>query len=275
MTASNPPTASFPHAHRFQARADDAAGVDRLWAQYTQAPDAQSRAAARALLVQQFERLAYSIANRFAHRPVLGGDHEDLVQVALVGLVKAIDRFDPSTGYQFSTFATPTILGELKRHFRDHTWHLHVPRGLQELVQHVFHARASLSERWGREPTPAEIAAHLGVTEDEVQRALDLDASNMPLSLDREFERPDESRPAVLEQYLGSEDRDLHAAEARVSVGEALERLPLLLQQVIRMRFFMELSQREAGRRLGLSQMRVCRLEHKALELLRCQFQVH
>lgn len=249
-------------------REQDSRIADQLWAEYARTHDPRTRAA----LIQQFERLAYSIANRFAKR---GDENEDLCQVALVGLVKAVDRFDPNTHYRFSTFATPTILGELKRYFRDHSWRVHVPRGMQDLAQQVHRANRVLTERLGRTPTPAELSAHLEVKEEEVRQALALDEANHPLSLDGEFEAADADRPSVLEHCLGTEDHALCDTEDRVSVDQALRRLSAPLREIISLRYLKELSQREVARRLGLSQMQVSRMEKCALEQLRHQFAVH
>ncbi len=257
------------------APSSDTLLADRLWADFAQATDARSREVARRQIIRQFTRLAYSIANRFARREVFGGDHEDLCQVAMIGLVKAVDRFDPGTGYRFTTFAAPTILGEIRRYLRDHSWSLHVPRGLQELLPQVYRATEELREKLDHPPTAAEIAEHLNIREREVQRALDLDASNRPLSLDAVVDGGGCDRPAVLEQCLGAPDQSLSAAESRVSLEQALRLLPPDLQEIIHLRFFAELSQREVAIRLGLSQMGVCRLERKALERLRSQFRVH
>lgn len=249
-------------------REEDTRTANRLWADYAQTHSPRVREA----LVHQFERLAYSIANRFVKD---GGQNEDLFQVALMGLVKAVDRFDPSTNHCFSTFATPTIVGEIKRYFRDHSWNVHVPRGMQELSQKVRRASRELADRLGRTPTALELAARLEVSEEKVEQALALEDANRPLSLDGEIDTVDSDRPSVLEQCLGTEDRALTEAENRLSVNQALRGLSEPLRTVIQMRYLNELSQRECGRRLGLSQMQVNRLEKKALEHLRRQFAVH
>jgi RNA polymerase sigma-B factor len=249
-------------------REEDARNADRLWAHYARTRDPRTREA----IVRQFERLAYSIANRFARK---GLENDDVVQVALMGLVKAVDRFDPSTNYRFSTFATPTILGEIRRYFRDHSWNIHVPRGLQELASRVGRASRELTESLGRNPTPAELAARLEVTEEQVLEALALEEVNRPLSLDGEFESGDSDRSAMLEGSLGMEDARLSHTEHRVSVKQAMNRLSEGLREVIQLRYLGELSQREVARRLGLSQMQVSRLEKRALEQLRAQFAVN
>jgi RNA polymerase sigma-B factor len=248
--------------------AEDTRIADRLWADYARTHDPRTREA----IVHQFERLAYSIANKFARR---GVDNEDLVQVALVGLVKAVDRFDPKTNFRFSTFATPTILGELKRYFRDHSWTLHVPRGTQELAVKVERASRDLSERLGQAPTAAELATHLGVTEEAVVEALNLPEVNHTLSLDRELTPIDGDRPTLLEQYLGREDTGLKETDYRLGLRQALHHLSAQLQEIVQLRYFAELSQRAVARRLGLSQMQVSRMERRALEQLRTHFVVN
>jgi len=248
--------------------AQQAETADYLWAHYARTGDPRTRDA----LVHQFERLAYSIANRYTRR---GTDNEDLFQVAMIGLVKAVDRFDPSTNYRFVTFATPTILGEIRRYFRDHNWSVHVPRGIQELAGRVQRGRSELSERLGRTPTSEELAAHLEVSEEQVKQALGLDEVNHTLSLDGEFESADAGRATVLEQCLGREDRSLNDTEHRVGVQQALHQLPESLREVIRMRYLAELSQREVARRLNLSQMAVSRLEKRGLEELRAHFSLN
>lgn len=246
---------------------EDTLTADRLWAEYARTHNPRTRDA----LVHQFERLAFSIANRFARR---GEDNDDLFQVAMLGLVKAVDRFDPATHHRFTTFATPTILGELRRYFRDHRWGVHVTRGTQELAQQVGRATRELTEALGRTPTAAELARRLDVPEQRINEVLQLPNAHHPLSLDGEFET-DGDGVAVLEHCLGREDRALTSAVDRVSVTEALRGLAEPLREVLRLRYLEDLSQREVARRLGMSQMRVSRMEHRALQLLRAQFAVH
>ncbi len=238
------------------------AGANRLWADYARTGNPATRAA----LVRQFERLAYSLAHRYT-RP--GTANEDLFQVALMGLVKAIDRFDPGTGNRFSSFATPTILGEIRRYFRDNSWSVHVPRGMQELAFRARREARHLAETLGRAPTAAEVAASLEVPEEQAEQALGLDELNHPLSLDGEIDAPGGDRPAVLAQCLGAEDRGLASAEDRVGVGQALSHLDEPLREIIRLRYFADLSQREVARRLGVPPMRVHRMEKRALACLR------
>src|SRR5207244_1533431 len=199
-------------------REEDSRTADRLWAGYARTRDPRTRDA----LVHQFERLAYSIANRFVGR---GTESEDLFQVAMVGLVKAVDRFDPTSSHRFATFATPTILGEIRRHFRDTSWNVHVPRPLQEHALHVRRAEKRLYDELGREPTAMEIAARLELTEEQVVEVLSLEQANRTLSLDGEFENADTDRPSVLASMLGEEDTGLRRSEDRVSIHQALRHL--------------------------------------------------
>lgn len=190
----------------------------------------------------QFQRLAYSIANRFSKR---GLDNEDLVQVAMIGLVKAVDRFDPSTRHRFSTFATPTILGELKRHFRDHGWNVHVPRSMQELSIQVERTRREITERLGRHPSASELAARLDLPEVRINEVVALEETQHLLSLDGVVETGDPDRPSNLEQCLGTDDTGLTDSEYRISVQQALRRLPESLRTVVEQRYLSERSQRK------------------------------
>jgi RNA polymerase sigma-B factor len=249
-------------------RNEDSRIADQLWADYSRTHDPRTRDA----IVHQFERLAYSIANKFARR---GVDNEDLFQVALMGLVKAVDRFDPKTNYRFSTFATPTILGEIKRYFRDHSWVLHVPRGTQELAARVERASRELGKSLGRCPTAAELARHLDTTEELVVEAMNLQEMNRTLSLDGEMNLGEGDRASVLEQCLGQEDTAYNETDHRVGVRQALKYLSEPLREILQLRYLGELSQREVARRLHLSQMQVSRMERRALEQLRGHFVVN
>jgi RNA polymerase sigma-B factor len=250
------------------ARTERSQTADRLWADYARNHDPRTRDA----LVQQFERLAYSIANRYARR---GTDNEDLFQVARMGLVKAVDRFDPTTHYRFSTFATPTIRGEIQRYFRDHSWNVHVPRGMQDTWRQVEAVSRKMTETLGRTPTAEELAAKTELPVERVNEALSLHETNRLLSLDGEIDGDGSDRPTVLESSLGGEDRGLGQVENRVGLRQAMGHLNQGLREIIELRYLQSLSQREVGRRLSLSQMQVCRMERRALEELRSQLTVH
>lgn len=208
--------------------------------------------------------LARSLASRYYHgREPL----EDLVQVACLGLVKAVDRYDPERGVLFSTFATPTILGELRRHFRDSTWALHVPRGLHDAALAVEAARERLSQMAGQTPTTNQLAAETGLSVSLVIEALHLRNANDPLSL--ESDRDGASLPVA--EQLGSEDGSLASAEHRVLLADAMTSLPEHERHVLGLRFFADLTQSQIAGRVGVSQMQISRVLRHALDTLsRC-----
>lgn len=209
--------------------------------------------------------LVKALATRYARR---GEPLDDLVQVATVGLIKAIDRFDPTRGVDLASFATPTILGEIRRHFRDRTWMLHVPRGLQENHRAVNHALQELSGRLGRSPSIAEIASHTGLGTDDVLDAIAVGAAYQPMSLSRPAAGGDEDELPI---DIGHDDEGYDQAEARAVLSNRLETLPEREQRILLMRFAQGLTQSEIAARVGISQMHVSRLITKALDTLRRQ----
>jgi RNA polymerase sigma-B factor len=234
------------------------AGEVRL-ARYHQTCDAHERAA----LVERFMPLARSLAARYRHT---SEPFDDLLQVASIGLLKAIDRYDPARGYAFSSFAVPTILGELRRHLRDHTWSVHVPRDLQELGQRLTPVADELSGELGRAPTIAELAERLGVSEEEVLDAREATAAHSPASLDERVSTEDQA--VTLGELLGGEDEALDNAEDAILLEHYLGHLSPRDQMVLRLRFQKDLKQREIGATLGISQMHVSRLIRQSLEQL-------
>jgi RNA polymerase sigma-B factor len=218
--------------------------------------------AARARLIEAHLGLVEYLARRFGGR---GEPLEDLVQVATIGLVKAVDRFDPDRGVEFTTYATPTIVGELKRHFRDKGWAVRVPRRLQELTLKLGPAIGALSQELHRSPTIAEIASATGATEDEVLEALDSAQAYSLLSLDA---GTGEDGLSYHEQ-VGAVDGALEALEERVSVAPLLRRLPPRERRLLHLRFFKGMTQSQIARELGISQMHVSRLLARTLAQLR------
>jgi len=223
---------------------------------------------ARGALVHRYEPLASSIARHFGGR---GRDSEDLRQVALLGLVEAVDRFDPKAGTRFSTFAVPTIEGELRRYLRDQGNAVHVPRGMQELRQKLGQASAEMTQRLERAPTIQELSSELHVPEESVGAALRLDQLDHPLSLDGDFERPADDEPCQLEECIGADDPALHITEERLGVRQALERIPESHRRVIGMRYLEGRSREQTARRLGLTLSRVEQFEQWGLRELRDQ----
>jgi len=215
-------------------------------------------------LVESHVRLAEFCARRFSYR---GEPYDDLRQVALVGLLKAVERFDPERGVRFTSFATPTIVGELKRHFRDRGWAVHVPRRLQELHLQVGGLVAALSQELARPPTTSELAEQAGVREEEILESMEAASLYRLSSLDLTRVDDDGLEVAVASR-LGVADPELGAVESRVEVLELLEQLPEREQRIVYLRFFEGLTQAEIADRVGLSQMHVSRLLARSLDAL-------
>jgi RNA polymerase sigma-B factor len=201
------------------------------------------------------------MARKFADR---GEPLDDLIQVGTIGLIKAIDRFEISKGFEFSTFATPTIVGEIKRHFRDKTWAIRVPRRLQELGASVTKATTELTQKLDRSPTPKEIAKHLGITVDEVAEALESNAAYSTVSLDV----TSDTSKSIGESF-GALDEALEGVEYRESLKPLLAQLDDREKRILQMRFFDNLSQSQIATELGISQMHVSRILTKVLSHLR------
>jgi RNA polymerase sigma-B factor len=219
----------------------------------------------REWLIERYLPLARHVAARYR-----GGSEpiEDLEQVASLALVKAIDRFDASRGTSFSSYAVPTISGELRRHFRDHTWALRVPRDLQELAVKVGKAEGRLQLELGRAPTAAELADQLDCSVEELLEARDAAGANRMSSLAAPV-TSDEDDGASLADMLGTDDERLEHVERTLAVDSALESLDARGREILRLRFQEELTQAAIGERVGLSQMHVSRLIRQALETLR------
>jgi RNA polymerase sigma-B factor len=214
-------------------------------------------------LVELHLPLAEYLARRFGNR---GEAHEDLVQVATIGLIKAIDRFDPERGVAFSTYATPTIVGEIKRHFRDRGWTIRVPRRLQEMQAVISQAVSDLGQELGRSPTVAELAKRAGLSEEEIIEGLESANAYSPLSLDA----PDPAGEvgAVIEQ-LGDYDDALDAVVDRETVKPLLDALDARSKRILLLRFFKNMTQSQIAEELGISQMHVSRLLSRTLAELR------
>jgi RNA polymerase sigma-B factor len=221
---------------------------------------------ARECLVERYLPLARTLAARYRGR----GDEpfDDLLQVASLGLLKALDRFDPDRGAAFSSFAVPTILGELKRYFRDTGWSAHVPRGALELALRVQESEQVVSSRLGRSPTAVELAQYMEVTVEQVIEGLEAAAAHHAGSLQQAHDELDgESRS--LSDVLGEEDPRIELVDASLTITSAVSRLSEREQLVLQLRFYGELTQSEIAKRIGLSQMQVSRILRSALERLR------
>jgi len=217
--------------------------------------------AIRAALIERHLPLVTFMARKFADR---GEPLDDLIQVGTIGLIKAIDRYDLGRGFEFSTFATPTIVGEIKRHFRDKTWAVRVPRRLQELGAAVNKATTELTQKLDRSPTPKEIAKHLGVTLDEVVEAMESNSAYSTISTDS----GSDEHPSLNESF-GSLDDALEGVEYRESLRPLLAGLDDREKRILQMRFFENQSQGAIAAELGISQMHVSRILNKTLVQLR------
>jgi RNA polymerase sigma-B factor len=223
------------------------------------------RQRARDSLVEQHLPLVEHLARRFRNR---GEPYDDLVQVATIGLIKSVDRFDLGRGVEFSTYATPTIVGEIKRHFRDKGWAVRVPRRLQELRLSMASATSELSQKQGRSPTVSELAAHMKITDEEVLEGLESANAYSTLSLDAgDSGSGDEPMPVA--DTLGSEDEGLEGVEYRESLKPMLEQLPPREKKILMLRFFKNMTQSEIAEEIGISQMHVSRLLARTLAQLR------
>ncbi|MFD8300185.1 SigB/SigF/SigG family RNA polymerase sigma factor [Streptomyces bauhiniae] len=245
---------------------DDAPDTAALFTRLAALPDGPERDALRAELTTAWLPMAHRLAGRFRDR---GENAEDLRQVAALGLVKAIDRYDPERG-AFESYAVPTITGEIKRHFRDRTWALRVPRRVQELRNQVRVARRDLTERPGsRAPSVAGIAGHTGLTEAEVATGLEALDSYSTLSLDAE----PAGEGGTLTDSLGEPDPAYSVVVDREAARRSLSRLPERDRDILYMRFFEDLSQSRIAARLGISQMHVSRLLHHICARVRAETQ--
>jgi RNA polymerase sigma-B factor len=229
-----------------------------LFRRYKQEGDEE----ARDQLIANHLNLVRYLASKFKNR---GEPMEDLVQVGSLGLIKAIDRFDPERGLEFTTFATPTIMGEIKRHFRDKGWSVRVPRRLQELSAKVGQATDELTSELNRTPTVAEIAERLGTTVDEVLEAMESSSAYSSVPLEGGGANDDDDAPSVLDRFA-TEDEDLTSLDDRMVISETIADFSPREQEVIRMRFDDGLTQVEIAERLGISQVQVSRLLHRVLE---------
>ncbi len=225
----------------------------------------QGDQAAREALVRRFMPLARSLARRYDRS---SEPFEDLVQVASLGLLKALDRFDSDLGHPFASFAVPTILGEMRRHFRDAGWSVHVPRGSQERALKVRDAQERLANERGRAPTVNELAEYLELATDEVIDALQAIQAYESLSLDA-------PRPGATDEVtsygdaMGEEDERYELVEMDATVSSVLGHIPQRERLILRMRFVEDLTQTEIAERVGISQMQVSRLLRRSLDQLR------
>jgi RNA polymerase sigma-B factor len=220
---------------------------------------------AREELVLRFMPLARQLASRYRHA---GEPHEDLVQVACVGLLKAVDRYEPERGGGFTRYAVPTMLGELKRHFRDKGWSVHVPRATQELVLKVSDAFGALPAKLGRSPRPRDLAVAVGAPIEDVLEAMEAATAYEAASLDAPRAGGDDGGEWTHGDALGAEERGYELVEIGETLRGTLEALPSRERMILRLRFEHDLTQAEIADRIGVSQMHVSRLLRRSLDRL-------
>jgi len=242
----------------FEQLADETLLLDRYHSQHDPA--------VREELVKRFMPLAISLANRYSGGPE---PTEDLHQVASLGLVKAIEGFDPTLGYTFAGYAAPTILGELKRHFRDRGRQIHLPRGLQERIALVQQGVDELPTKLGRAPSAADVAEHVGLSLEDVLEAMEAASARRPYSLDATVGLDEGAAPLV--DTIGDDDPAYEAIEYGEAIARTLELLPERERLILNLRFVEDLTQSEIAEQIGVSQMHVSRLLRGALDALREQ----
>lgn len=234
-------------------------GEEILFSRYARTRDPQLRDR----LVTSHERLVRYLAGKFATR---GEPIEDLVQVATIGLINAIDRYDPERGLKFTTYATPTIVGELRRYFRDKAWKLKVPRRLQELNQTVVKAREAFVRTNGRAPTVQEVAKSIGVTEEETLEAMELSKAYDTVSLDANVA---EGNDTPLAECIGADDPALRSMVNYADLDQAISKLDARERSIVVCYYLHDMSQNEIAKRLNISQMHVSRLQKGAMKRLK------
>lgn len=229
------------------------------------ASSAAERQQARDDLIGLHLPLVEHCARRFRNR---GEPHEDLVQVGTIGLLKAVDRFDAERGVEFSTYATPTVIGEIKRHFRDKGWAIRVPRRLQELRLQIGTVSGELTQSLGRSPTPRELADRIGCTVEEIVEGLESGNAYATLSLDAGEGTEDGGSTTMLDA-IGAEDEHLQHVEIRESIKPLLDALDAREKNILMLRFFRNMTQSQIAEEVGISQMHVSRLLNRTLLHLR------
>ena len=250
--------ASAPHETAVAPRPTPRASEDaRLFARYKRTGDP----AARDAIVERFLPLAKRLARRYAEN----AEYDDLVQVASFALIKAIDRYDPKRGISFSTYAVPTIVGELKRYFRDHTWTVRVPRDLHDQALRVYRASDRLTGTLGRSPSAGEIAEALNTSVESVLEALQTVSAKRPDRLDAPSDYEDGEPEGPIAAF---EEEGFAVAEASATMAPLLTRLTPREQQILRLRFEHDLTQSEIGALLGISQMHVSRILRRTIAQL-------
>jgi RNA polymerase sigma-B factor len=220
-------------------------------------------------IVGKYLYLAEILARKYTNR---GVDYEDLFQVASYALLLAVERFDPDKGVLFTSFATPTVIGEIKKYFRDSAWALKVPRRLKEISLKIPSAKEALQETLHRVPTVPELAAHMGIPEEDVLEALESNQAYSAYSLDKEVESLEQGDSLLFEKYLGTTEKGYEDIEMSGVLKNVMEELTDSEKDIMRKRFLDELSQREVAKALGVSQMTVSRIEKAMRDKFKAEY---
>lgn len=244
--------------------AERLASEERLWARFAERRDP----AIREELVRRYLPFAKSLTQRYRG---VNESFDDLLQVASLALVKAVDRFDPARGTPFTAFASPTILGELKRHFRDRVWTVRVPRGLHDRMGEVEKAIGKLTGELQRSPSVGEIADRLEIEQSDVLEAMEASHNRRPLSLDRPAGEGEGEDEAPASESIGEEDRGFELVEGKTALEEAIPQLDERERLVLRLRFAEDMTQSQIAERIGHSQMHVSRILRRSLQRIREQ----
>lgn len=266
MTQADPTTARPRSRLGRSGPAWDKARTRELFRRFKEEGDEEAR---NQLVVNHLNLVRY-LASKFKNR---GEPLDDLVQVGTIGLIKAIDRFDPSRGLEFTTFATPTIMGEIKRHFRDKGWSVRVPRRLQELSAKCNRANEELTHELQRSPSVDEIASRVGASVEDVLEAMESSSAYSSVPLEGSMDGDDDI-PSVIDQYA-SEDTALSSSDDRILLQEAVRDFSTREKDIIRMRFEEGLTQVEIAERLGISQVQVSRLLRRTLARIHDKIEPH
>jgi len=217
-------------------------------------------------IVLHYEGLVHSLARKYSYNR---GNHEDLAQVGMIGLLISVERFDPSFGKSFEAFAIPTIIGEIKRYIRDKTWSVHVPRRIKELGPKINRAVDELTDSLQRSPTIQEISSHLNVSQEEVIETMEMSKSYKALSVDYKHEVDADGGAVSILELVGTNEDDYRKMDIHMLLESVFPVLPEREQQILKYIFFDNLSQQEVGELLGISQMHVSRLQRRSLRKLR------
>ncbi|MDO5690389.1 MAG: SigB/SigF/SigG family RNA polymerase sigma factor [Tissierellia bacterium] len=225
----------------------------------------------RELLIEEHLYIADILAKKYINK---GIEYDDLYQVASIGLILAIDRYDVEKGFEFSSYATPTIIGEIKKYFRDKGWVIRVPRRIQELSKKVNNARMTLSQNLQKSPTVTDIAAYLNISEEEVLEAIEASRVYSPQSLDATYEISYDDREVNLSELIGEEDKRFEKIEFVDFINRTMEKLNDIEKQILIDRYFEKKTQVSIAKKLEISQMTVSRIEKKIIEKFRKELEI-